>query len=64
MNLNQEIDMFLGNNMATQMDPTTTRDDTDIAESKGFNNKSFRNRAPSAKKARRREKKKRRKQKE
>lgn len=38
----QELDMFLGGALAKQMDPTTTRTDNDVRDSKGFDKFSFR----------------------
>jgi len=55
--LAQEIEMYLGNQLAKQMDPTTTRTQEDVRDSKGFDKRSFKSRAPSEKKARRRAKK-------
>jgi len=46
----QELDMYLGNNMANQMDPTTTRTQEDIRDSKGFDKWSFKNPSPGRKK--------------
>ena len=55
----QELDMFLGNQMAQQKDPVPQRTDDLIRDQHGFNDKSFRNTAPSTKKERRKANKKR-----
>jgi len=54
----QEIDMFLSNQMVDRDTATNTGSDKIIRDSKGFDDKSFKNTAPSTKKARRRANKK------
>lgn len=55
----QSLDFFLGNNMATQMDPDSARTNQGIIDAHGFNEQSFRSVAPGERKARRRENRKR-----
>ena len=50
----QELDMFLGNNMARQVDPPAPISDELKAHSKGFDKHSFRTHSPGDRKARRR----------
>jgi len=50
----QEIDMYLGNNMADQFDPSANRTDIEIRDSKGMDEWSFRNPSPGKKKRKQR----------
>ena len=52
----QEIDMYLGNNMADQFDPTLGRTDNEIRDSHGMDKWSFRNPAPGRKKRKQKKK--------
>lgn len=53
----QEIDVYLGNEMARQVDPVPERTDALIAHAHGFGMESFRNIPPGLKKLRRRQRK-------
>lgn len=53
----QELDMYLGNQMATQFDPASARTDELARDYHGFDEYSFKNTAPGQKKVRRRENK-------
>jgi hypothetical protein len=53
----QEINMFLGNNMVDQFNPSIGRTDNEIRDSKGMNEWSFRSPSPGKKKRKQRKKK-------
>lgn len=53
----QEIDQYLGNEMATQFDPNSARTDELARDYHGFDDMSFKNAAPGARKERRRQNK-------
>ena len=53
----QEIEMFLGSQLAKQEDPDSARTNVGVIHAHGFGEESFRNRAPNERKARRRAKK-------
>lgn len=53
----QELDMFLGNQMATQFDPSSARTDELARDYHGFDDMSFKNVAPGERKLRRKQNK-------